>query len=65
VTAPYFHDGHEPVLKEAVQTMAKAQLGRRLKDEQIEQIVAYLNTLTGEYKGKRLTGPSAGVKPNG
>ncbi len=65
VTAPYFHDGHEPVLKEAVQTMAKAQLGRRLKDEQIEQIVAYLNTLTGEYKGKGLTGPSAGVKPNG
>ena len=56
LTAPYFHDGHEQVLKRAVETMAKAQLGRKLKEAEISQIVAYLNTLTGEYRGKLLAG---------
>jgi cytochrome c peroxidase len=57
VTAPYFHDGREPELQGAVETMAKAQLGRKLSEEEISQIVAYLKTLTGEYRGKPLTGP--------
>ena len=60
VTPPYFHDGREPKLKEAVNTMAKAQLGRSLKDDESSQIAAYLKTLTGEYHGKQLIGPASG-----
>lgn|SRR5690349_7909323 len=56
---PYFHDGREPKLKEAVNTMAKAQLGRSLKDDESSQIAAYLKSLTGEYHGKQLTGPAS------
>jgi len=46
-------------LKEAVNTMAKAQLGRSLKDDESSQIAAYLKSLTGEYHGKQLTGPAS------
>lgn len=60
VTAPYFHDGREPELKEAVKTMAKAQLGRRLREDEIDRIVAFLKTLTGKYRGKILAGPPSG-----
>jgi hypothetical protein len=42
--------------------MAKAQLGRKLEEGEISQIVTYLKTLTGEYKGKALTGPSAAIE---
>ena len=65
VTAPYFHDGHEPVLQKAVETMARAQLGRKLNENEISRLVAYLKTLTGEYKGTMLTRPSSGVQGNG
>jgi cytochrome c peroxidase len=60
VTGPYFHDGREPDLKGAVKTMGKAQLGRMLKDHEIADIVAFLKTLTGKYRGKILAGPSSG-----
>jgi cytochrome c peroxidase len=50
-TAPYFHDGSAPTLHEAVRRMAIAQLDETLSDEQIETIVAFLNTLTGSYRG--------------
>ncbi|MEM9072664.1 MAG: cytochrome-c peroxidase [Myxococcota bacterium] len=47
-TAPYFHDGSEDDLSDAVRTMARVQLGRRLEDAQIADIVAFLEALTGE-----------------
>jgi cytochrome c peroxidase len=50
-TPPYFHDGSAPTLHEAVRRMANAQLDRRLSDQQIDAIVAFLNTLTGTYRG--------------
>jgi cytochrome c peroxidase len=50
-TPPYFHDGSAPTLGEAVRKMGIAQLDRTLSDEQIEAIVAFLNTLTGTYRG--------------
>jgi cytochrome c peroxidase len=50
-TPPYFHDGSAPTLGEAVRKMATAQLDRTLSEEQIEAIVAFLNTLTGTYRG--------------
>jgi cytochrome c peroxidase len=50
-TPPYFHDGSAPTLHEAVRKMANAQLDRTLSDQQIEAIVAFLQTLTGTYRG--------------
>lgn len=54
LTAPYFHDGSAPTLEAAVATMAKYQLGRELPPQDLEQIVLFLKTLTGEYNGKPL-----------
>ena len=59
VTAPYFHDGREPSLNEAVETMAKAQLGRTPVPDEIARIVDFLKTLTGEHDGKLLAAPAA------
>jgi cytochrome c peroxidase len=50
-TAPYFHDGSAPTLADAVRRMASAQLNRKLTDPQTQAIVAFLNTLTGDYNG--------------
>lgn len=49
LTAPYFHNGAVKSLQEAVRVMAKLQLDVDLKNEQVEDIVAFLNTLTGEF----------------
>jgi cytochrome c peroxidase len=56
VTAPYFHDGSAATLEQAVKRMAWAQLDRTLNEEQIVKIVAFLQTLTGRYRGVPLTG---------
>src|SRR5512132_478645 len=56
VTAPYFHDGRTPTLEQAVDIMAKVQLGRILSRQEIGLIVQFLHTLTGEYQGKSLAG---------
>jgi cytochrome c peroxidase len=54
LTAPYFHDGSAPTLLDAVQVMAKYQLGRRLKDREQTLLVGFLKSLTGQYQGKTL-----------
>jgi cytochrome c peroxidase len=46
-TAPYFHDGSAPTLTQAVQVMAKYQLGRTLDDDQVASIVAFIVSLAG------------------
>lgn len=46
LTAPYFHDGQINNLNDAVAIMATYQLGRDLTQEQINDIVAFLGTLT-------------------
>lgn len=55
VTAPYFHDGRTASLEEAVEIMARYQLGRELAHRDIQVIVKFLGTLTGEYRGRPLT----------
>lgn len=55
VTAPYFHDGRASSLNEAVSTMARSQLGRTLTPDEVDALVAFLNTLTGEYNGHKLS----------
>jgi cytochrome c peroxidase len=52
VTAPYFHDGRAATLEEAVDTMARVQLGRTIPPEEIGVIVQFLQTLTGDYHGR-------------
>jgi cytochrome c peroxidase len=51
-TSPYFHDGSAATLSEAVRAMGIAQLDRVLTDQQIDAIVAFLNTLTGTYRSE-------------
>ena len=47
-TGPYFHDGSSEKLTEAVEVMARYQLGREFSKEEISDIVAFLKTLTGK-----------------
>ena len=47
-TAPYFHSGLVWDLKVAVQIMGESQLGEDLSDEEADQIVAFLGSLTGK-----------------
>lgn len=54
LTAPYFHNGRTTSLEEAISIMARAQLGRELPQDDIASITRFLNTLTGEYRGRRL-----------
>ncbi len=53
-TAPYFHDGSKKTLMGAVDAMATYQLGVSLPEKDVEDVVKFLDTLTGEYKGKAL-----------
>jgi cytochrome c peroxidase len=55
-TAPYFHDGSAATLEEAVRRMAAAQLDRTVTDQQVASLVAFLRTLTGNYRGSPVTG---------
>lgn len=48
-TAPYMHTGSVKSLPEAVRVMAKTQLGKELAPQQVEDIVAFLGTLNGEF----------------
>lgn len=54
LTSPYFHDGSAKTLDEAVRVMARYQLGRPLPDADAALLVKFLQTLTGEYNGRRL-----------
>jgi cytochrome c peroxidase len=62
-TAPYFHDGSAATLAAAVKGMGLAQLDRVLTDQQISSIVAFLNTLTGKYRGEAVRPAAAAARP--
>ena len=47
-TYPYFHDGSVTDLKEAVRIMAKVQLNKELAEKDLNNLVAFLNSLTGK-----------------
>lgn len=59
LTWPYYHDGSVPTLDEAVSMMAKYQVGRTMKDDEVSKVVDYLQALTGEYNGELLTNSNA------
>lgn len=48
LTFPYFHDGGIDTLEETVSLMGHMQLGVDLEDDQVEAIVAFLNSLSGK-----------------
>lgn len=54
LTAPYFHDGSAKTLSDAVAIMGQYQLGRALSKEEVRLIVAFLQTLNGEWRGEVL-----------
>ena len=49
LTYPYFHDGSAETLEEAISIMGESQIGRTFNEEEVEQMVAFLKTLTGEF----------------
>ena len=65
MTPPYFHDGSVATLPEAVKVMARVQLGARLEDKDVGDIVAFLASLTGPLPPDFATSPvlPAGAVP--
>ena len=49
LTAPYFHNGKVATLDEAVRVMARSQLDKELSDAEAADLVAFLNSLTGQF----------------
>jgi cytochrome c peroxidase len=56
-TAPYFHDASEATLPGAVRKMAYHQLDKELSDREVDAIVAFLETLTGELPAELISEP--------
>lgn len=56
-TAPYFHNGSVNDLHKAVDIMAQTQLGKTLSKDEINDIVAFLGSTTGEIPKDALIVP--------
>jgi len=52
--APYFNNGSVNTLSQAVRVMAKVQLDKTLTPVQVRDIVAFLDTLTGELPNQAM-----------
>ena len=50
LTVPYFHDGSVKTLENAINKMARYQLGREISPEDVQRVIAFLKTLVGEHK---------------
>ena len=48
MTGPYLHDGSVQTVEEVIDIMARYQLGRQLTTDQIADIAAFLDALTGQ-----------------
>ncbi|MBI1423348.1 MAG: c-type cytochrome [Gammaproteobacteria bacterium] len=57
MTPPYFHDGSVATLPQAVRIMAQVQLGKQLDDADVNEIVAFLDSLTGKLPKNFATPP--------
>jgi cytochrome c peroxidase len=63
-TAPYFHDGSQATLVDAVRFMSEYQTAEgKLSDAEIAQVVTFLKTLTGELPKAYIAEPA--MLPNG
>lgn len=50
LTAPYMHDGRTAELHDAVKLMLKYQVGKTLSEGEVNDIVAFLQSLNGVYR---------------
>lgn len=57
-TYPYFHDGSVKELKEAIKIMGKTELNQDLSDEEIQNIEAFLITLTSPLNADQIATPT-------
>ena len=57
-TYPYFHDGSVWNLEDAIQVMAKVQLGKKLSKREVDSIIAFLKALEGEVPDDALKVPT-------
>ena len=48
LTSPYFHDGNIATIDEAIAGVSRHALQRKLTSSEIESLIHFLNTLTGE-----------------
>jgi cytochrome c peroxidase len=61
-TGPYLHDGSETELASVVRIMARHQLGAEVTDAQVADVVAFLESLSGELPAHAFL-PEGGVPP--
>ena len=57
ITGPYFHDGGAKTLEEAVSTMARIQLGKKLTETETADIAAFLRSLSDKERSKATPAP--------
>lgn len=57
-TGPYMHDGSIESLEEVVRIMAKHQLGKEVTPEQVADMVAFMNALTGKLPTEYIAKPA-------
>ena len=56
-TGPYFHNGKVATLEEAVKRMGEYQVGEELSAAQIQSIITWLKSLTGEIPAEYIKPP--------
>ncbi|MEB3230733.1 MAG: cytochrome c peroxidase [Leptolyngbyaceae bacterium] len=54
LTSPYFHDGNVATLNTAIRLMGQYQLGVDIPDQDVDLLLTFLQSLTGEYQGNPL-----------
>ena len=57
-TGPYFHDGKVTTLDDAIRLMAEYQLGKTLTDQEVDEIRAFLGSLTGTIPADYIAKPA-------
>jgi cytochrome c peroxidase len=62
-TGPWFHDGHVQTLEEAVRLMGKYESGHELSEAEVNSIVSFLHTLTGDIPWQYIQPPSGQAPP--
>ncbi len=55
LTWPYYHDGSVATLEKAIEMMAEYQVGRKMSEQDVAKVKAFLDAQTGQYQGKTLT----------
>jgi len=57
-TGPYYHNGKVTTLAQAVSSMAEYQLGKTLTEAQVQSIITWLGTLTGDVPAEYIKQPA-------